>query len=179
MAQDDPLDQYLVHHPEDLFDKPPEAAVIDPTNPYVLEPHLRCAARELPLRDEDLGFFGDASDVARAVERMTEREELVRRKDTWNDRGRESPHRSVDIRAGAGHVYSIVIGETGELLGTADEGRAYSTLHPGAVYLHQGEQYLVDELDLVVARGGGARRRSGLLHAIARHHRHRGGRRRR
>ena len=46
VAQDDPLDQYLVHHPEDLFDKPPEAAVIDPTNPYVLEPHLRCAARE-------------------------------------------------------------------------------------------------------------------------------------
>ena len=149
VAQDDPLDQYLVHHPEDLFDKPPEAAVIDPTNPYVLEPHLRCAARELPLRDEDLGFFGDTADVARAVERMTEREELVRRKDTWNDRGRESPHRSVDIRAGAGHIYSIVIGETGELLGTADEGRAYSTLHPGAVYLHQGDQYLVDELDLV------------------------------
>jgi DEAD/DEAH box helicase domain-containing protein len=149
VAQDDPLDQYLVHHPEDLFDKPPEAAVIDPTNPYVLEPHLRCAARELPLHEEDLGFFGDVEDVARAVERMTEREELVRRKDTWNDRGRESPHRSVDIRAGAGHIYSIVIGETGELLGTADEGRAYSSLHPGAVYLHQGEQYLVDELDLV------------------------------
>jgi DEAD/DEAH box helicase domain-containing protein len=149
VAQDDPLDQYLVHHPEDLFDKPPEAAVIDPTNPYVLEPHLRCAARELPLRDEDLGFFGAVDDVARAVERLTEREELVRRKDTWNDRGRESPHRSVDIRAGAGHIYSIVIGETGELLGTADEGRAYSSLHPGAVYLHQGEQYLVDELDLV------------------------------
>jgi DEAD/DEAH box helicase domain-containing protein len=149
VAQDDPLDQYLVHHPEDLFDKPPEAAVIDPTNPYVLEPHLRCAARELPLRDEDLGFFGAVDDVARAVERLTEREELVRRKDTWNDRGREAPHRSVDIRAGAGHIYSIVIGETGELLGTADEGRAYSSLHPGAVYLHQGEQYLVDELDLV------------------------------
>ena len=55
----------------------------------------------------------------------------------------------MDIRAGAGHIYSIVIGETGELLGTADEGRAYSSLHPGAVYLHQGEQYLVDELDLV------------------------------
>jgi DEAD/DEAH box helicase domain-containing protein len=148
VAQDDPLDQYLVHHPQDLFDKPAEAAVIDPTNPYVLEPHLRCAARELPLRDDELGFFGDAPDVAKAIERMTEREELVRRKDTWNDRGRESPHRSVDIRAGAGHIYSIVIGETGELLGTADEHRAYASLHPGAVYLHQGDQYLVDELDL-------------------------------
>ncbi len=149
VAQDDPLDQYLVHHPEDLFDKPPEAAVIDPTNPYVLEPHLRCAAREIPLRDDELAFFGQTDDVAAAVERMTGRGELVRRRDSWHDRGRDDPHRSVDIRAGAGHIYSIVIGDTGELLGTADEHRAYNTLHPGAVYLHQGDQYLVRELDLV------------------------------
>ena len=149
VAQDDPLDQYLVHHADDLFDKPPEAAVIDPTNPYVLEPHLRCAAREIPLRDAEVGCFGEPADVAAALERMVERGELVRRKETWNDRGRESPHRAVDIRAGAGRVYSIVIGGTGELLGTADEHRAYATLHPGAVYLHQGEQFLVDELDLV------------------------------
>jgi DEAD/DEAH box helicase domain-containing protein len=149
VAQDDPLDQYLVQHPADLFDKPPEAAVIDPTNPYVLEPHLRCAARELPLSDEDLAFFGEPTDVAAAVERMVERGELVHRRSSWNDCGRGSPHREVDIRAGAGHVFAIVIGETGELLGTADEHRAYATLHPGAVYLHQGEQYLVDELDLV------------------------------
>ena len=58
VAQDDPLDQYLVHHPEDLFDKPAEAAVIDPENPYVLEPHLRCAARELPIADDDHAYFG-------------------------------------------------------------------------------------------------------------------------
>ncbi len=149
VAQDDPLDQFLVHHPEDLFDKPPEAAVIDPTNPYVLEPHLRCAARESPLRDHELAFFGEQNDVSAAVTRMEERGELVRRKDSWNDRGRADPHRSVDIRAGAGRIYSIVIGDTGELLGSADEHRAYGTLHPGAVYLHQGDQYLVDELDLV------------------------------
>ena len=148
VAQDDPLDQYLVQHPADLFDKPPEAAVIDPTNPYVLEPHLRCAARELPLREDDLAFFGDPLEVTEAVGRMVERGELVQRRNTWNDRGRGSPHREVDIRAGAGHVYAIVIGETGELLGTADEHRAYATLHPGAVYLHQGEQFLVEELDL-------------------------------
>ena len=66
VAQDDPLDQYLVHHPEDLFDKPAEAAVIDPENPYVLEPHLRCAARELPIADEDHAYFGpDATGRAR------------------------------------------------------------------------------------------------------------------
>ncbi|MDP9329381.1 MAG: DEAD/DEAH box helicase [Actinomycetota bacterium] len=150
VAQDDPLDQYLVNHPEDLFDKPAEAAVIDPTNPYVLEPHLRCAARERPLSEGDLPFFGDPIAVGDAVGRMTERGELVQRKgSTWHDQGRESPHRAVDIRAGTGHVYSIVIGDTGELLGTADESRAYATLHVGAVYLHLGEQYIVRELDLV------------------------------
>ena len=149
IAQDDPLDQYLVQHPEDLFDRPAEAAVIDPTNPYVLEPHLRCAAREVPLREDELTFFGAQDDVRAAVERMVERGELVRRKESWHDRGKEPPHRAVDVRAGSGHVYRIVIDGTGELLGTSDEGRAFQTLHPGAVYLHMGEQYLVRELDLV------------------------------
>lgn len=149
IAQDDPLDQYLVQHPADLFDRPPEAAVIDPANPYVLEPHLRCAARELPLRDRELGIFGEDGDVRSAVDRMVERDELVRRKDAWHDHGRASPHRSVDVRAGSGHIYRIVIEATGELLGTADEGRAFKTLHPGAIYLHLGREYLVSGLDLV------------------------------
>jgi DEAD/DEAH box helicase domain-containing protein len=149
VAQDDPLDQYLVHHPEDLFDKPPEAAVIDPSNPYVLEPHLRCAAREIPLRDDELPFFGDPDQVLASVDAMTERGELVRRRDAWHDRGRSAPHSAVDVRAGGGNVYVIVMEDTGELIGTADEHRAYGTLHPGAVYLHLGEQYLVQELDLV------------------------------
>src|SRR5207247_86396 len=75
VAQDDPLDQYLVAHPEDLFERPPEAAVIDPTNPYVLEPHLACAAREQPLSEDELAFFGPAAEEAAA--RMVERGELV------------------------------------------------------------------------------------------------------
>jgi DEAD/DEAH box helicase domain-containing protein len=147
VAQDDPLDQYLVHHPEDLFDKPAEDAVIDPENPYVLEPHLRCAARELPIGDDDHAYFGP--EAAAALERMGARGELSRRRDAWYDAGRESPHRQVDVRAGAGSVYTIVNRDTGEVIGTADEHRAFATLHPGAVYLHMGEQFLVRELDLV------------------------------
>jgi DEAD/DEAH box helicase domain-containing protein len=147
VAQDDPLDQYLVHHPEDLFDRPAEAAVIDPTNPYVMEPHLSCAAAERPLSDDEVSRFFGAEGV-QAATRMVEDGRLARRRDLLHHRGTGSPHREVDLRAGAGHVYSIVIGETGELLGTADEGRAFGTLHPGALYLHQGEQFLVRELDL-------------------------------
>jgi len=147
VAQDDPLDQYLVTHPQDLFDKPPEAAVIDPSNPFILEPHLACAAREYPLTDEELATFWPGSEAA--VQRLEARGELVRRRGLLHHKGKDAPHRSVDIRSASGHQFAIVIQETGELLGTADESRAYYHVHPGAVYLHQGEQFEVTELDLV------------------------------
>jgi DEAD/DEAH box helicase domain-containing protein len=147
VAQDDPLDQYLTQHPRDLFEEPPEAAVIDPTNPYVLGPHLRCAAREQPITDDEaVRFFGDGAPAG--LEALAKRDLLKRRGERWHDIGSTSPHRDVDIRAGGGTVYRIVLEATGEVLGTSDQHRAFGTLHPGAVYLHQGEQYLVQELDL-------------------------------
>jgi len=146
VAQDDPLDQYLVTHPADLFDKPPEAAVIDPTNPFIIEPHLACAAREYPLADDELAVFGPGAEEAAA--RLEERGELVRRREVLHHLGRESPHRRIDIRSASGSLFAIVIEETGELLGTVDESRAFWQVYPGAVYLHQGEQFEVTELDL-------------------------------
>ena len=148
VAQDDPLDQYLAQHPDELFERPSEAAVIDPTNPYVLEPHLRCAAREFPLTDEEAAtFFGPKA--VDALERLAERELIKHRKERWHDIGSTPPHRDLDIRAGGGHVYRIVQEDTGQVIGTADEHRAYGTLHPGAIYLHQGEQFLVRALEHV------------------------------
>src|SRR4029079_8361980 len=148
VAHDDPLDQYLTQHPDDLFGQSPEAAVIDPTNPYVLEPHLRCAAREYPLGDEEAKrFFGDTANEG--LQRLAEADLVTQRRDRWHDVGSTPPHRDLDIRAGGGHVYRIVQEDTGQLIGTADEHRAFATLHPGAVYLHQGEQFLVRKLDLV------------------------------
>ena len=128
VAQDDPLDQYLVTHPQDLFDKPPEAAVIDPSNPFILEPHLACAAREYPLTDDELATFWPGSEAA--VERLEARGELVRRRGLLHHKGKDSPHRSVDIRSASGHQFAIVIEETGELLGTADESRPTITSTP-------------------------------------------------
>jgi DEAD/DEAH box helicase domain-containing protein len=148
VAQDDPLDQYLAQHPDELFERPSEAAVIDPTNPYVLEPHLRCAAREFPITDEEATtFFGPLA--LDALGRLAEQELVKHRKERWHDIGATPPHRDLDIRAGGGHVYRIVQEDTGQMIGTADEHRAYGTLHPGAIYLHQGEQFLVRGLDLV------------------------------
>src|SRR5439155_6182720 len=147
VAQDDPHDQYLVHHPADLFEKPPEAAVVDPTNPYVLGPHIACAAREQPMAEEELAVFGEGA--AAAVERGVEAGHLFWRRGLLYHRGRESPHRLVDVRSASGALFAIVDQETGALLGTVDEARVYWHVHPGAVYLHQGEQYEVAELDLV------------------------------
>ncbi len=148
VAQDDPLDQYLVSHPEDLFDLPPEAAVVDPTNPFVLEPHLACAAREMPLSRDELGFFGPPDVVEPGVAALIEAGVLVERKELLHFRGRSAPHRGIDIRSASGSLYAIVMEDTGELLGTVDESRAFVHVHPGAIYLHQGEQYEVADLDL-------------------------------
>jgi DEAD/DEAH box helicase domain-containing protein len=146
VAQDDPLDQYLVHHPADLFQKPPEAAVVDPTNPYVLGPHIACAAREQPMAEEELAVFGEGA--RESVDRQVEDGSLFWRRGLLYHRGRESPHRLVDVRSASGALFAIVDQETGALLGTVDESRAYWHVHPGAIYLHQGEQYEVSELDL-------------------------------
>jgi DEAD/DEAH box helicase domain-containing protein len=146
VAQDDPLDQYLVTHPDDLFRKPPEAAVVDPTNPYILGPHLLCGAREHPLDPAELAFFGDAGPEVAA--RLQEEGRLVERRGTLHARAGETPHQEVDIRSASGHLFLIVDADTGALLGTVDEARAFVQVHPGAIYLHQGEQFEVVELDL-------------------------------
>jgi DEAD/DEAH box helicase domain-containing protein len=127
--------------------------VLDPDNPHVLEPHLRCAARERPIEPEEAAaFFGPAA--APAIERLVSAGELAERPIRGGGRalhhtGATAPHRAVDIRSASSHVYRIVIGDTGELLGTIDEARAFAHVHPGAVYLHQGETYVVAALDLV------------------------------
>ncbi|MEU8897636.1 DEAD/DEAH box helicase [Nocardia sp. NPDC048505] len=148
VARDDPLDTYLVRHPEALLDKPVEATITDPHNPYVLGPQLLCAALELPLTDAEV----DALDAATLMADLAA-QGLVRRRGT--DGGRwyvtdvqAGQHDAVDVRGGIGTPIAIVDGETGRLLGTADAGRAAATLHEGAVHLHQGETYLVEDLDL-------------------------------
>ncbi|MGX6605375.1 DEAD/DEAH box helicase [Micromonosporaceae bacterium Da 78-11] len=145
IARDDPLDTYLVHHPEALFGRPVEATVLDPTNPYVLGPQLCCAASEAPLTEADLELFG--GDPARtAVRGLTEAGALRRRPSGWYWTHRGRP--DVDLRGTGGAPVSVVEASTGRLLGTVDPGSSHVMLHAGAVYLHQGVSFVVEELDL-------------------------------
>ncbi len=146
IAADDPLDQYLVRHPEFIFGKACEEAVIDRENPRILGAHLACAAYELPLREEDEEYFGPA--MWRALEEL-EGEGTLRRKGHIMYYARpEAPAQDVNLRSASGSLISIVESDTGSLLGTVEEATSFFHVHPGAVYLHQGESYLVEELDL-------------------------------
>ena len=146
IARDDPLDTYLIHHPDTLLHHPLEPAVLDPANPYVLAPHLAAAAAELPLTEPDLELFGPAA--AAAVTGLTEAGELRRRQSGWHSARRDYPARRISLRGGPGRPVRVVEEETGRLVGTMDEPSAHRFVHDGAVYLHQGESYLVGKLDL-------------------------------
>lgn len=146
VARDDPLDTYLVHHPEAILDKPVEATVTDPGNPYVLAPQLACAAAELPLTESDLPAFGEG---ARAVlDSLVSTGTVRKRPNGWYWTSKDRPHAEVDIRGSGGEQVAVVEADSGRMLGTVGQGRACSTVHEGALYLHQGRSYVVDELDL-------------------------------
>ncbi len=146
IARDDPLDTYLVHHPEALFGRPVEATVFDPDNPYVLGPHLCAAAQELPLTPGELPDFGPGA--LELVRTLTAAGLLRRRADAWFWADRRRAADLADIRAGGGAQVQLIETETGRVIGTVDGGRAHSTAHAGAVYVHRGETWLVESLDL-------------------------------
>ena len=145
VARDDPLDTYLTHHPEAVFGRPVEASVFDPTNPYVLAPQLCCAAAELPLKASELELFGGAA-AESVLDELVAQGLLRRRQGGWFWTDRERP--TADIRGSGGAPVAVVEGATGSLIGTVDAGAAHATVHAGAVYLHQGRSYVVDDLDL-------------------------------
>jgi DEAD/DEAH box helicase domain-containing protein len=146
IARDDPLDTYLVHHPEALFGKAVESTVLNPGNPYVLWSHLCAAAAELPLTEADLEMFGPTAPGLAAE--LSRSGWLRARSGGWYWTRPERAADLTDLRGSGGTAVRIVEGATGRLLGQVDAAAAHSTVHAGAVYLHQGETYMVDSFDL-------------------------------
>jgi DEAD/DEAH box helicase domain-containing protein len=147
VAGEDQLDQWFMAHPREVFTRPPEPAVVNPTNPFVLLPHLACGAYELPLTPEDDAYWGD--ELEEAVRQLVHEDRVVARDGRAIYAGRGSPAAAVGLRTGSSNEYQIVEARYHRLIGTVDEGRAFSTVHPGALYLHQGQHYRVEHLDVV------------------------------
>ena len=151
VAGDDQLDHWFITHPDELFNRPPEPAVINPQNPHVLLPHLACAAYELPLTPADERWWGDALDDAirtLVLDDLLKLRPPTHRKGpaaVWA--GRRRPSTGISLRSAGGDEFRIAQPD-GTLIGTVDGARALRLIHPGATYLHQGETWKVTSLDL-------------------------------
>ncbi len=153
VAGTDQLDQWLMHHPEELLSRAPEPAVVNPSNPYVLDPHLRCAAHELPLTHGDARWWPGGM-LDDGVRRLVQAEELLvrhrgRRSEpiaVWNGAG--WPSHGVGLRNAGGPPVRIVEAGSERMIGDVDRARAPEQVHAGASYLHQGAHWRVVSLDL-------------------------------
>jgi DEAD/DEAH box helicase domain-containing protein len=143
VASDDALDQFFAREPDALLSRRVEAAIVDHTNPRILDPHVLSAAFEAPLDEADAETLGP-----QALERAAVLPELEKTPAGYVWKGRDYPAARVSLRSGDVESFTVVDASTGSLLGLVERERAYSTVHDGAVYLHMGEQYLVEELDL-------------------------------
>ena len=146
VARDDPLDTYLVNHPDALLGRPVEATVFDPTNPVVLGPHLCAAAHESPLVEADLALFGPTAPAV--LDELTAAGLLRRRPRGWFWTDRSWAADLADLRSTGGAPIQLVEESTGRVVGTVDASSAHGTAHPGAVYVHRGATWLVLSLDL-------------------------------
>jgi DEAD/DEAH box helicase domain-containing protein len=143
IASEDALDQYFMREPEMLLERRVEAAILDHSNPRVLDGHVRAAAFEAPVDDADRAVLGDE-----ALERAALLPDLKETKSGYVWAGRDYPAGQFGLRSTTPDTFAVVEAQSGTVLGLVERERAYSTVHKGAVYLHLGESYLVRELDL-------------------------------
>ncbi len=145
VASEDALDQFFMREPETLMGRQVEAAILDHSNPRVLDGHVLSAAFEAPLDERDTAFLGDEA-LTRA-EALAETGELKKTKAGFVWSGRDYPAARFSLRSTSPESYAVVEADSGSVLGLVEKERAYSTVHDGAVYLHMGEAYHVLGLD--------------------------------
>ncbi|MBE3597693.1 MAG: DEAD/DEAH box helicase [Limnochordaceae bacterium] len=151
VAHESPVDQYLANHPEYLWGRASEPGVLDPDNPQVILGHLRAATYELPLSPQELERFGPHAGAVLRL--LVEGGDLFWDGRTWRWKGSGYPAGAFGLRTASEATYTIMEAERpgapgGRVIGSLDEPSAFFQLHPEAVYLHEGETFVVDRLDL-------------------------------
>ena len=146
MAGDDALDQFFCRHPEEFLDRPVESAILDHESEVIYMQHLVPAAYEMPLTQHDADTLGPRWQAY--ADRLVQRGELRERNGSYMPRGEGFPAGRVSLRSAGMDSFAVVDAGDGQIIGTVEAARAYSTVHPGAVYLHMGQAYEVEELDL-------------------------------
>jgi DEAD/DEAH box helicase domain-containing protein len=148
VAGDDALDQFFCRHPDEFLERPVEAAILDHESEQIHRQHLVAAAYELPLDDEDAEVFGPRWEAY--VERLVAAGELRERGGRYLPAAADGafPAGRIALRSASLDSFTVVDADSGELIGTVEWGRAFDTLHPGAAYLHLGQSYEIEELDL-------------------------------
>ena len=146
VAGADALDQFFCRHPEEFLERPVEAAILDHGNEQIASRHLIAAAYEMPLTDEDEEIFG--AGWRQRAERLVEAGELR------GAGGKLLPRRNtfvagrIALRSASADSVAVIERDSGEMLGLVEAERAFTTVHPGAVYLHLGRSYEVERLDV-------------------------------
>ena len=146
VAGDDALDQFFCRHPEKFLERPVEAAILDHTSESIHMRHLLAAAYEAPLDREDEEILGP--DLRAFAARLVSAGELRERDGRFLPRRPGFPAGQVSLRSASPDSFTVIDAGAGELLGYVEAERAFSTVHPGAIYLHLGEPYEVEELDI-------------------------------
>jgi DEAD/DEAH box helicase domain-containing protein len=147
VAWDNPLDQYFMRHPSEFFQKGFENVLVNPDNQYILREHLLCAAWERPLDAADAKVF--SGDYVKERDFLEAEGKLRKRREKWYLAPSIAyPAQAVNIRSSSGETYAVVDVSTGSLMETVEGSVAFFQVHPGAIYLHQGEGYLITKLDL-------------------------------
>jgi len=146
IALDNPIDQFMMNNPGYFFSSANERAIVDSQNPYILADHLLCAAYEMPIKNEEVTeLFGERAWELLGM--LAEAGQLDFRR-RWYWTGSAYPASEINIRSAGGSYNIVSIENGGTLLGTVDGSSAFDTVHPGAVYLHAGDSYVVTHLDL-------------------------------
>ncbi|MEO1064233.1 MAG: DEAD/DEAH box helicase [Actinomycetota bacterium] len=146
VAGSDQLDRWMLRHPDQLLDRPAERVVANVDNPFVVLPHLACAAYELPLRPVDRRWWPAVIDDG--VRHLVQEGYACVRNGRAVWQAPSTPAQRLSLRSDGGGSMRIVDTGLDELVGTVDAARVTGQLHPGARYLHQGRAYRVDVLDL-------------------------------